>query len=63
MKNKKFKNSIITERKMELIFFSWLKDSSIFKNKTFSNCKTHTRTGKGSINEKIIFNTGKNCCD
>ncbi len=63
MMNKNFKFSIITEGKMEGIFFSWLKDSSIFKNKTLSKCKTHTHSIKGTPSEKNICNNSKDCCD
>ena len=63
MNSKKFKISIVTEGQMEEIFFSWLKDSSIFKNKTLSKCKIHTHCIKGTPSERNICNKHKNCCD
>ncbi len=63
MDNRKFKISIITEGQMEEIFFSWLKDSSIFKNKTLSKCKIHSHLIKGTPSEKNMCNNSKNCCD
>ncbi|MDK2819971.1 MAG: RloB domain-containing protein [Mycoplasmataceae bacterium] len=63
MNSNKFKYSLITEGKMEEVFFTWLKDSSIYKNKIYSKCKSHSVSGKGTLHEKLIINSDKNCCN
>ncbi len=63
MNSNKFKYSLITEGKMEQVFFTWLKDSSIFKNKIFSKCKNHSFSGKGTLHERLITNVDKDCCN
>lgn len=63
MKSKNFKYSLITEGKMEEIFFIWLKDSSIFKRKTLTKCRKHSTTNVGTLNNGLLQNESGDCCN
>lgn len=63
MNSNKFKYSLITEGKMEQVFFTWLKDTSIFKNKILSKCKPHSASDKGTLHERLVTNSIPGCCN